>query len=408
MSAPVAAEYDLLAPATLADPYPLYRSLREQGSVHWSESLGGWGLTRHADVRPALNDGDLSARRFAPYLERLAGRADADPHDVRLYESLSRWFTFDDPPGHTRLRTFTRKVFSAPMKAMGGSVEALVDELLDGIEANGCGDVIADFARPLSVGAIADLLGVPREHCDRFTAWSDLLTQVIGGALQVGDRRRRASEGVEALDEYLGELVRRRRAEPSPDLIGRLAATDGDGAPTDEEIAAIGAMMLFAGHGTTTNLIGNGLLALLRHPDQLDVLRRDAGLVPAAVEELLRFDSPVQVTVRNAARDGALGVEEIAAGDRVFLFVASANRDAPGVDSPDELDVTRGDGRHLTFGYGIHFCIGAPLARIEAPVAFARLIERFPKLRLALPEDELEWQRTVGFRGPQSLPVRVD
>ena len=202
--------------------------------------------------------------------------------------------------------------------------------------------------------------------------------------------------------------MRRRRAEPSPDLIGRLAATDGEDAPTDEEIAAIGAMMLFAGHGTTTNLIGNGLLALLRHPDQLDLLRRDAGLVPAAVEELLRFDSPVQVTVRNAARDGALGVEEIAAGDRVFLFVASANRDAPGVESPEALDVTRGDGRHLTFGYGIHFCIGAPLARIEAPIAFARLIERFPKLRLAVPEDELEWQRTVGFRGPQSLPVRVD
>ena len=404
MSAPAAVAYDLLAPETLADPYPLYRTLREQGPVHWSESLGGWGLTRHDDVRPALNDAGLTARRFAPYLERLAARPGADPEEVRLFESLSRWFTFDDPPGHTRLRTYTRRVFSAPMKAMAGAVEAMVDELLDGFEARGGGDVIADLARPLSVGAIADLLGVPREHCGRFTAWSDLLTQVIGGALQVGDRRRHAARGVRELDEYLGELVRRRRAEPTDDLIGRLAATSGDDAPTDAEIAAIAAMMLFAGHGTTTNLIGNGLLALLRHPDQLAAARRDPA---AAVEELLRFDSPVQVTVRNAARDGALGGEEIAAGDRVFLFVASANRDAPGVADPEALDVARGDGRHLTFGYGIHFCIGAPLARIEAPIAFAKLLERFPDIRLAADERELKWQRTVGFRGLESLPVRV-
>jgi cytochrome P450 len=408
MSAPPAADYDLLAPGTLADPYPLYRALREQGRVHWSASLGGWGLTRHDDVRPALNATDLSARRFAPYLERLAARPDADPEDVRLYESLNRWFTFDDPPGHTRLRTHTRRVFSAPMKAMTGAVETMVDELLDGIERNGGGDVIADFARPMSVGAIADLLGVPRADCDRFTQWSDLLTEVIGGALAVDDRRRRAARGVRELDDYLGALVRRRRAEPTPDLIGRLAAIGGEDAPADEEIAAIGAMMLFAGHGTTTNLIGNGLLALLRHPRQLELLRREPERVPDAVEELLRFDSPVQVTVRYASRDGALGVEEIAAGDRVFLFVASANRDAPGVDAPEELDVARADGKHLTFGYGIHFCIGAPLARIEAPIAFTRLIERFPRLRLAVPEHELAWQRTVGFRGLVSLPVRVD
>lgn len=401
------AGYDLLAPAQLRDPYPLYAELRRAGAAHWSDSLGGWALTRYADVRPALGHSELSAARFAPSLARLRARPGVNPSDLRLLESLDSWFTFNDPPRHTRLRAFTRQVLSPPMKAMAAAVERSVDRLLDGIAAAGAGDVIADFSRPLSVGAIAELLGVPRSHYDRFTAWSDVLTEFVGGALNVPDRRGRALAGVNEMHAYLEGLVRERRAAPTDDLIGRLAGIDAAGAPTDQEIATVGAMMLFAGHGTTTNLIGNAVLALLRHPDQLELLRRDPDRVPAAIEELLRYDSPVQITVRNAACDGALGIDGARTGDRVFLFLGAANRDGAEHEAPDTLDVSRADAHHVSFGYGIHFCIGAPLARIEARAALGRLIERFPALRLAVGESELRWQPTVGFRGLERLPVAV-
>lgn len=402
-----AAGYDLLAPEHLRDPYPLYAELRRGGAVHWSDSLGGWALTRYADVRPALAHAELSAARFAPSLARLRARPGVEPADLRLLERLDSWFTFNDPPQHTRLRTFTRQVLSAPMKAMTAAVRRSADRLLDAIAASGEGDVIADFSRPLSVGAIAELLGVPRSHYDRFTGWSDVLTEFVGGALNVPDRRARALAGLTELHAYLEELVYERRAAPSDDLIGRLADIDAPDAPTDQEIAAIGEMMLFAGHGTTTNLIGNAVLALLRHPEQLERLRREPGRVPAAIEELLRYDSPVQITVRNAACDGAFGIDGARTGDRVFLFLGAANRDGSEHDAPDTLDVTRADAHHVSFGYGIHFCIGAPLARIEARAALGRLIERFPALALAVPESDLRWQPTVGFRGLERLPIAV-
>ena len=401
------AGYDLLAPETIGDPYPLYRDLREAGPLHYSERLGGWGLTGYEDVRTALASAELSGARFAPYVERLSARPDADPEQLALFETLDRWFTFSDPPGHTRLRAQTVRAFSGPMKAMAAAITELVDALLDRFEADGGGDLVAGFGRPMSVGAIADLLGVPREDGPRFTAWSDQLTEVIGGALAVPDRRRRALAGVRDLYAYLGALVCERRAEPTGDLLGRLVALTGEDALSDEDVVSIGSMMLFAGHGTTTNLIGNGMLALLRHPEQLAALRAAPRRIPSAVEELLRYDSPVQVTVRIAARDGVLGFEPIRAGDRVFLFVGSANRDTPGQAEPEELDVLREDPRHLSFGYGIRFCVGAPLARIEAPIAFARLLERFGEIRLAEPEASLRWQPTVGFRGLETLPVEV-
>lgn len=358
-------------------------------------------------MRTALASPELSGARFAPYIERLSQRPDADPEERALFEMLDRWFTFSDPPVHTRLRSRTVRAFSGPMKAMAGAVTELADALLDRFEADGGGDLIAGFGRPISVGAISDLLGVPREDGPRFTAWSDQLTELVGGALTVPNRRRRALAGVRELYAYLGALVRDRRTAPTGDLLGRLVALSGEDSLSDEEVVSIGSMMLFAGHGTTTNLVGNGMLALLRHSEQLAALRAAPQRIATAIEELLRYDSPVQVTVRVAVRDGALGFAPIRAGDRVFLFVGSANRDAPGDGAPEELDVLRDESRHLSFGYGIRFCLGAPLARIEARIAFARLLERFGEIHLAEPEASLRWRPTVGFRGLQTLRVEV-
>lgn len=400
-------DYDLLSAGLLADPYPLYRALRSAEPLHYSERLGGWCLTRYEDVRIGLASPDLSGARYAPYVKRLSQRQDADPDELALFQTLDGWFTFSDPPAHTRLRSRTVRAFSGPMKAMAVAVSELVDELLDRFEADGGGDLIAGFGRPMSICGIADLLGVPRVDAPLFTAWSDQLAELIGGALTVSDRRWHALAGVRELYAYLGALVRERREARCEDLLGRLASLSGEDALTDDEVVSVGAMMLFAGHGTTTNLIGNGMLALLRHPRQLAALRAAPERIPAAVEELLRYDSPVQVTVRIAACDGPLGLAPIRAGDRVFLFLGSANRDVPGHIEPEELDVMRENPRHLSFGQGIRFCLGAPLARIEAPIAFARLLARFGTIRLAQPEAALRWQATVGFRGLISLPIDV-
>jgi cytochrome P450 len=295
---------------------------------------------------------------------------------------------------------------SGPMKAMTVSVDELVGELLDAAEERGEIDVVADLARPASIGAVVKLLGVPSADKELFTEWSEMLTEYIGGAIDVPNRRERARTALRELSDYLDALVSDRRSSPGEDLISALIAARNNGdSLSSEEVVATAAMLLFAGHGSSTNAVGNGLFALLRNPAQRDALADGAVTAERAVEEILRYDSPVQVTVRNADRDGALDCPEINAGDRVFLFVASANRDGERVESPNEFDLGREKAAHITFGYGIHFCIGAPLARIEVPLVFKRLFERFKSIELT--ESELHWQPTVGFRGLKELPVAV-
>jgi cytochrome P450 len=251
---------------------------------------------------------------------------------------------------------------------------------------------------------IVELLGVPPADRGRFTDWSDALTEFIGGALNVENRRRRAQVALEELSEYLGRAVTLRRRDGGDDLLAALIHVSRDGdSLSDEEVIATAAMLLFAGHGTTTNLVGNGMLALLDAPEALTWLADNPGACVDAVEEFLRYDSSVQITVRNAKHDGVLGLDEIAAGDRVFLFVGAANRDPSRFADPESLVLTRADKGHLSFGFGIHFCLGAPLARIEGPIAFRRLLTRFTDL--SLQATELAWQPTVGFRGLQQLPI---
>lgn len=312
-------EYDLLDPEILSDPYPLYTELRAGGRLHWSDSLEGWAVTHYEDVHRALNAADLSIERYRPNLEATRAGSNPDPAEVAFYEDLQEWFTHADPPRHTRLRGITRTVISPPMKAMGPNVDRLITELLDQAAEEGTTDVVRSLARPLSVGAVVYLLGIPAADREPFTDWSEKLTEFIGGAINVPDRRERAKSALAEMKVYLRDLVAERRLNPTDDLIGRLVGAEANGDRlTDEEIAATSAMLLFAGHGTTTNLIGNGLLALFRNPDQMAALRSGAVTSENAVEEFLRYDSPVQITVRTAAQDGALGYEQIKAGNASF------------------------------------------------------------------------------------------
>lgn len=400
------ADYDLLAPEIQADPYPLYEHLRAAGRIHWSESLSGWGLTRYEDVRASLDREDLSAARFSPYLEAMRESESPDPVSLALYQGLATWFTFADPPFHTRARGLVRGVISGPMKAMAPSADALVRELVQRAAEVGEIDVITELARPASVGTIVLLLGVPIADEPLFAGWSEALTDYIGGAVDVPNRRERALAALGELGSYLTELVRERTRNPGTDLVSALVGARNNGdALSEQEVVATAAMLLFAGHGTSTNTVGNGLLALMRNPDQGRVLADGSVSPTQAVEEFLRYDSPVQITVRNATRHGALDCPEIEAGDRVFLFIGSANRDLDSVERPNELDVTRRKSAHITFGYGIHFCIGAPLARIEVPLVFKHLFERFSAIERV--SDDLRWQATVGFRGLRELRVAV-
>jgi cytochrome P450 len=395
--------YDPRLAGVLADPFPALRRLQEEDPVHRSEALGAWLLTRYTDVRAALADPRLSADRITPFLE----------HQVRggrdgltdLGRQVGLWAVFTDPPTHTRLRSLMNRAFtSGAVERLRPRIEEIVAELLGAVRARGEMDVIRDFAYPLPVTVIAELLGVPREDRERLKRWSDELAAFVGSARATPDKYARAGQSLGEMSEYFRRLIALRRAEPRDDVMSGLISAEERGAVlSEDELTATCVLLLFAGHETTTNLIGNGVLALLRHPAQLAAWRRDASLTPAAVEELLRYDGPGQAMVRVAREDLDWGGRRIRRGERLFLMIGAANRDPRQFADPDRLDLRRADNRHIAFGYGIHFCVGAPLARLEAQLALPALIGRLDGLALA--PGRLEWLDSLIFRGVKSLPV---
>jgi cytochrome P450 len=402
----VALPDDLLTPDCVADPYPALARLREEDAVHFSEAHAGWLVTRYEDVWSALRSEALSSDRVRPFVsERLEGdrRTLLEP----VFEVLSRWMVFMDPPAHTRLRKLVQRAFSPrAIAALRPRMQAIVDGLLDGLEGRGQLDLLAEFAAPLPATVIAELLGAPPQDRARFKAWSDDITPLLFAGTGVPDRDERASAGVAEFTAYIGELIAARRAQPGDTLLDSLLGTgDGGGELTDEEIVATCLLLLFAGHETTTNLIASGTLALLREPEQRARLAADPELIEPAVEEMLRFDGPAKAVARIAAADHELHGRRIGRGDRVFLMPSAANRDPDRFDEPDRLDVARRDNRHLGFGHGIHFCLGAALARAEGQVAIGTLLRRFPELHLA--GAELEWHPTLLSRGLVRLPVAL-
>jgi hypothetical protein len=394
--------YDPGRPDVVADPYPVLERLREEDPVHRSEILGGWVLTRYADVQAALADPCLSADRITPFLARRTPTAGEAVE--ALLRQVGLWVVFTDPPVHTRLRSVLGRVFAGRLiELRRPRVEAIVDSLLDRAAAAGEFDLIRDFAYPLPVTVIGDLLGVPAEDHERLKAWSDELAIFVGSSLTTPDKYERAARGVGELHEYFARLLARRRATRDGSLVSALVAAERDGALREDELVASCVLLLFAGHETTANLIGNGALALLRHPDAARAWREDAAMAVSAVEELLRYDGPTPAMVRIAREDVRILGRAIRRGDRLFLMINAANRDPRQFSAPDCLDLRRADNRHLAFGYGIHFCLGASLARLEGQIALPALLSRFPGL--ALRTDAPEWLDSLVFRGVRSLPV---
>ncbi len=391
--------FDPFRPEFHADPYPFYRRLREQDPVHRSP-LGFWVLTRYEDCVAVLRDQRFGREEFQQMLSAVYGDETEKP-------ALPRSMLFRDPPDHTRLRALVSKAFTPrTIEVMRDHIQEIVDRLLGRALAQGGMDVIEDLAYPLPVTVICEMLGVPVGDHASIRGWSADIARSLDAIGLPSDQsivdRGRLSR--RALADYFRALVPERRANPQPDLLsGLLAAEEQGDKLTEPEVIAMCLLLFIAGHETTVNLIGNGLLALLRHPDQLARVHADPALIPNAIEELLRYDSPVQRTARIANTDVDLAGHQVAKGTMVVTALGAANRDPAQFAEPDRLDVTRRDIRHISFGYGIHFCLGAPLARVEGQIALGTLLRRAPGLTLA--ETSPEWRESSVLRGLKRLRV---
>jgi pimeloyl-[acyl-carrier protein] synthase len=392
-------ELNLLDPDFLADPYPIYHQLRTEDPIH-RHPLGFYVLTRYADVAAFLRDTRFGKSGYQALIESRFG---AGPEGPWLALSM----LFRDPPDHTRLRALVSKAFTPRVvETLRAHIQSIVDHLLARVAAAPRMDVIEDLAYPLPVTVISELLGVPVDGADRVKEWSrDVARALDAIALPVGpdviERGRRATD---EMATYFRHLIEARRRQPGSDLLsGLVEAEEAGDRLTERELLATCVLLYVAGHETTVNLIGNGLLALLRHPDEQRRLQADPGLLPGAIEELLRYDGPVQRTGRMATRDAEIAGVPISEGTLVLGLVGAANRDPAQFLEPDRLDLGRTEPRHLAFGAGIHYCLGAPLARLGAQVAIGSLLRRFPTLALA--EECLTWRPSSTLRGLQALPV---
>ncbi len=399
--------FELGAAATIQDPYPVYARLRAEAPVHFSTAWGGWVLARYADNVAAFRDARLSANRAGGYAQRM-------PPEVRqrlepLIRHLARWTLLLDAPEHTRLRALIQRAFG-PQRAeqLRPRVEALAAELVESAARRERFDVMADLAVPLPVLVIGELLGVPRGDQERLKAWSDALAAFMGGASDPMGAAARALDAVGQAEEYFRALVSARRAARGDDLVSALVSAEEDGRLLDEqELLSTCVMVLFGGHETTTNLIGNAVHALVEHPAARAPLAQGAAPWSAAVDEVLRFDSPVQRMGRVALDDLELAAARLARGDRVWMAMGSANRDASAFDRPDAFDPGRaGASRHLSFGHGAHYCVGAALGRVEAEAALRALFTRAPRLARVGATPERLHNFTV--RGFERYPVQVE
>ena len=395
-------EPQFFAPEMLEDPYPTYHRLRATHPVLRIPRLDAWIVTSYEAVNQALRNPQLSSDRFPRARKRLASRGlDA------LIDDRMRSMIHMDAPDHTRLRSLVNKAFTPKaVNSMEEHIQHLVDGLLDAVQAEGRMEVISDLAYPLPVMVIAKMLGVPPEDRDRFKQWSDDMSTLLGGdpGALPEEVLRRAIASREELVDYFRAVAARRREQPGNDLLSALLQAEEEGGRlTEDELYSTVVLLLAAGNETTTNLIGNGLLALLRHPDQLRRVWSDPTLVPATVEEMLRYDSPVQLTTRLAKVDMEIHGTKISQGEWLYLVMGAANRDPAQFPEPDRFDVSRSDNKHVAFGAGAHFCLGAPLARLEAQVTLRSLRRRCPNLRLG-PENAV-FRNNFNLRGLKALSV---
>ncbi len=399
--------YNPFDAAFRSDPYPFYRRMREEEPIHDSP-LGFSVLTRYADCATMLRHPSVSSDSRKSENFRNDVRAQGlDPDEVIL--NSTQPFLFTDPPDHTRLRGLVSKAFTPRVvEQLRPRAQALVDGLIDAAAKKGALDVIEDLAYPLPVTIISEMLGVPADDHPKFSAWSRELARSLDPDFvlppEVLARRQSASEEFSA---YFTDLIAKRRAEPRDDLVSALIAAEDEGQHlTENELLATCILLLIAGHETTVNLIGNGTLALLEHPDQLARLREQPSMIKTAVEELLRFDAPVQLTGRTPLEDIEVGGVTLPKDRTAILLLAAANRDPAQFADPERLDIGREDNRHLAFGLGIHFCLGAPLARVEGQIALAAIAHRLQGVRLV--NQTQRYKENVTLRGLAALPIVFD
>jgi cytochrome P450 len=394
----------LTARAFFDDPYPIYRRMRSGQPVYWSNTFKSWLLTRHADVVAALRDPRLSGRRTSGFLDEQLPR-EWQPVVEPLRNQLTTFIGFSDPPQHTRLRRLVNKAFATGVvERMRPRIQRIVDTLIASMRQRSEVDLVSEFAFPLPAIVIAEALGVPAEDRHLFKSWADEFVPFITAGRLTLDVAQKAQHGIASLREYVLTIVARRRQQPGDDLMTGLIKAESEGDRlTEEEMLSMCITMLIGGHETTTNLIANGMLALLRNPTQRKALARDSSLILNAVEELLRYDAPLQRTFRIATTEMQLGDATVRKGQVVSMMLGAANRDPAIWTKPDELDLMRPADRHVGFGHGIHYCVGAPLARLEVEIAILSLVRAFPDMLLG--SDNLEYQPTLGLRALKALPV---
>jgi cytochrome P450 len=389
--------YNPMSPRVYLNPYSKYAELRAKAPLHWSPILEAWVATRYADVDAILRD----HKRFSSDpRRRQRTRAPRTTVDNPGGQSM----LFVDPPEHTRLRALVSKAFTPQaIVALTPRIQAIVQELLDQIPEPSHFDLIDTLAYPLPVIVMAELLGIPPQDRARFKHWSDRRARVLEPTITPAEIQE-ANRAAHELDAYFREVIRARRLEPRDDLISTLVATEeaGDKLTLDELLVML-RLLLIAGNETTTNLIGNGMLALLHHPDQLQKLRAHPDLMDTAVEEMLRYDTTVQLDFRTALEDVEIGGQRITKGQGIMLLLGAANHDPEVFHSPEQFDITRREASHLSFGRGVHHCLGAPLARTEARLAFTGLLERFSDIRLLT--EHPPFKDNVVLRGLRSLPI---
>jgi cytochrome P450 len=397
----MAVVFNPLLPEFVADPFPTYHRLQEEDPVHWSSILNGWLLTRYSDVMAVLRDPDMSADRITPFTSSV-------PEEMPpLYRLLSLWPIFTDPPKHTRLRNLFNKAFTqSAIERLRVHIQSVVNDLIGATQDSGEMDIIRDLAYPLPAIVIAEMIGVPKQDIGKVKNWSSLLAAFLTSANRTPDKYASAQNSILEAAEYLRTIVAEHREHPREDIMsGLIAAEERGDFLSEDELVATSMLLLFAGHETTTNLIGNGILALLRNQEQLHILKHDPSLIQTAVEELLRYDGPVQAMRRIAMKDVEIDGRQIKRGQSVFMAINAANRDPRHFSEPDRLDIRRKENRHVAFGFGIHFCIGASLARLEGQIAINTLLQHARDLKLRT--ESVEWIESFSFHALQSLPVSL-
>ncbi|HEX2565773.1 MAG TPA: cytochrome P450 [Burkholderiales bacterium] len=392
-------------PAFLADPFPVYAAMRDSDPAHWSPALRAWVFTRYDDVKRICLDATMSSDRLRPFFATLPG---AEAQRIgELIRYLTLWMVFRDPPEHTRLRRLASRVFNVrTIHALRPNVEAVTEALLAALDGRDEFDFIAELAGPLPALVIMDMLGVPREELPRLKHLSDEMALFIGSARAAPEKYARAEAATHEMAQIFRALIDERRKQARADLLSELVHLEDEGDRlSDDELVATCVLLLFAGHETTTHHIANGLAALLRFPAELERLRAEPGLAPAAVEELLRFDGPIGAQVRIVSEPHVVHGKSLERGDRVFVMMNSANRDPRAYPEPDRVDLRRNGVPHLSFGFGAHLCLGFPLARLEGQIALPAVLARWKRIELA--QDSCEWLDSMVLRGMKAMALRV-